>query len=218
MKLTLQEICGMMHAKGYRYASLSDGPPPLGGRLHSGPKPAHTWYFSRIDDGYGEYSAYVEEGECSLGWVDWLKSEHFHVPEYAAKSISFAKFDFDKLVTEDTNMSKYISSNSPSFTKYYHWDQMRNDGFDGVYVDRPEHRNWNGAGWDVPTIGVWKLEGCVSDIKTFKNAGEWEYTVHMDDIGSNARALLYFMESLHKRVKALEETKEGRARGGRDTV
>jgi hypothetical protein len=203
MKLSLEELCAMMHAKGYRYASLSAGPPVMG-HMHPGPKPSPAWYFSRLDTGYGADSFAVEEGECSLSWADWCRGQDFHEAEYAALPIIFAKFDLSKLVSDHKDLSRWTVSDTHSFVPHYNWDQMCADGFHGVYADRPRHAKWV-QGWNVPTIAVWKPEGCVYDVKMFQNAGAWEYNVQMEDVGSPPGAFLSIIKSLHTRITALEQ-------------
>ena len=162
--MKLNELCEIMYSEGYRFASLSENPPVMCD-MEDDTKPAPAWYFSEIV--WGE--------ECSLSWAEWCKYEKFYVGLYSAKPICFAKFDASKLASDETDMSKYCVSNSVG---YYKWNQVRADGYDGIFAMDSTHSNWISAsgGWDVPTIAIWNPEGCVYDVKRFQNAGEWEYT------------------------------------------
>lgn len=176
----------MMYAQGYRFASLSAGPPPdLGPQTKMLPdwKPKPAWYFSEIEEHTpptptAEY--HHHHHDYKLAWAEWCLYENFQVPQYAVKPICFAKFNLEKLISDGYDLSKYVVPDSSSFCPRYNWEDIRADGFHGVQVIDHHHASWRGGGWGLPTIATWNPQGCVHDLQIFQNAkGKkgWTYMV-----------------------------------------
>ena len=156
--------------------------------MEDGLKPIPAWYFSEIEWDH-------TERRWTLSWAEWCKDEHFHVEDNAMRPICFAKFNTQKLVFD---VSKYrrlpshpnhtvrmmhhghsyysLAAASRHIAPDYDWNRMNDEGYHGVHVGPNDYAFIEGQ-WAVPTVAVWKPQGCVFAVQYFHNAGPWAYQV-----------------------------------------
>lgn len=179
--VTIHDLCDEMHRQGYTYASLCS--PKWAGffETHGNTvdemdngfhtrKPMPAGYFSKVQPPEEEGD---DKGKAVLSWAQWCIDEDYHVDEYSALPIYFAKFDESTLASPQHPLVKQHENRDRFNGIGYDWKKISRS-FHGVRVTEDDYDIFNRCAWDVPTVAVWDTR-CITHIKAFDNAGEWMY-------------------------------------------
>ena len=181
MPLTINTVCEEMLEQGFEYGCMAAGtsldlissytPTKMTNSILKPCAPA--LHCSRIND----WTDGDQTAEHVLDWYNFVTSEDFQVSTYAARPLVFIKADMSKIAQVNDNRFRSEWRKTIATMPVVRWTEV-GSVFAGIRVHPVEcykHKvNDLFSMWDVDTLVVWDA-ACVTEVRAFRNAGEWLY-------------------------------------------
>ena len=182
----ISQLCAQKRAEGYNFAMFTDKLEFVDAdvTLTTFMKPG-CWHFTALTDCmlmFDDTKYGTSDGDIVPDWFNWVVNEDFHVDRYENRNLVFLKYTPPNATVlrqkEDRPVLMRYSISQSGVVTFFHWSQMKTDGYKGVLISEGENDGEPFGGWDCyPTLAIWDRSLLTPDKTSFhRNAGPFQYT------------------------------------------
>ena len=165
--LTIENVCSTMLQQGFEYGCMAQDtslaflvpthPSKMAGSILKPHAPA--LHCSRVNE------------EPVLDWHNFVNAYDFQISTYAARPLVFIKADMSRIADTTDHRFKAEWRRETEYMPLVNWTKVAST-FSGIKVDLTTDPLF--PMWDVDTLVVWDA-ACITDVRAFRNVGEWLY-------------------------------------------